>query len=98
MGLGHLAGQRQGPVQRWEDNRIGFTEDRVWRYDPCGNRIAQMQADHSQQQLHYDGAHQLIAVRSEEHTSELQSRLHLVCRLLLEKKNKTPYKQHHTTR
>src|SRR2546422_11713927 len=31
-----------------------------------------------------------IAVfRSEEHTSELQSRLHLVCRLLLEKKKKT---------
>src|SRR2546422_5391788 len=29
--------------------------------------------------------------RSEEHTSELQSRLHLVCRLLLEKKkNKAP--------
>src|SRR2546422_6605778 len=31
------------------------------------------------------------ALRSEEHTSELQSRLHLVCRLLLEKKKK---KQH----
>src|SRR2546422_1410025 len=29
-------------------------------------------------------------IRSEEHTSELQSRLHLVCRLLLEKK------KHHT--
>src|SRR2546429_2032564 len=28
------------------------------------------------------------AVRSEEHTSELQSRLHLVCRLLLEKKKR----------
>src|SRR2546422_6832113 len=28
------------------------------------------------------------ASRSEEHTSELQSRLHLVCRLLLEKKKK----------
>src|SRR5690554_7067130 len=28
--------------------------------------------------------------RSEEHTSELQSRPHLVCRLLLEKKKKTP--------
>src|SRR5205809_3585313 len=28
-----------------------------------------------------------IKIRSEEHTSELQSRLHLVCRLLLEKKN-----------
>src|SRR3989449_5040732 len=30
------------------------------------------------------------AKRSEEHTSELQSRLHLVCRLLLEKKKSTP--------
>src|SRR3989449_1687920 len=30
--------------------------------------------------------------RSEEHTSELQSRLHLVCRLLLEKKKK--HKKH----
>src|SRR2546422_3286507 len=29
-----------------------------------------------------------IGKRSEEHTSELQSRLHLVCRLLLEKKKK----------
>src|SRR2546422_6216322 len=29
-----------------------------------------------------------LAIRSEEHTSELQSRLHLVCRLLLEKKKK----------
>src|SRR2546422_2020950 len=28
----------------------------------------------------------MTAIRSEEHTSELQSRLHLVCRLLLEKK------------
>src|SRR5256884_4733703 len=31
---------------------------------------------------------QLRRYRSEEHTSELQSRLHLVCRLLLEKKKK----------
>src|SRR2546422_8104285 len=30
--------------------------------------------------------------RSEEHTSELQSRLHLVCRLLLEKKKNTKYR------
>src|SRR5260370_13518636 len=30
-----------------------------------------------------------ILVRSEEHTSELQSHLNLVCRLLLEKKKKT---------
>src|SRR2546422_3041060 len=32
--------------------------------------------------------------RSEEHTSELQSRLHLVCRLLLEKKKHTSYTPH----
>src|SRR3989449_7744560 len=31
--------------------------------------------------------------RSEEHTSELQSRLHLVCRLLLEKKKDTAQRQ-----
>src|SRR6266498_1358343 len=32
---------------------------------------------------------ELLRVRSEEHTSELQSRPHLVCRLLLEKKKHT---------
>src|SRR2546429_2800676 len=31
------------------------------------------------------------ATRSEEHTSELQSRLHLVCRLLLEKKKNSKH-------
>src|SRR5690625_5646040 len=34
--------------------------------------------------------------RSEEHTSELQSRGHLVCRLLLEKKKKTTYRSQAT--
>src|SRR3989449_6473473 len=33
-----------------------------------------------------NGSKQSLFNRSEEHTSELQSRLHLVCRLLLEKK------------
>src|SRR2546429_5653853 len=42
----------------------------VWRAQPAG------QEDHAGGQPD----------RSEEHTSELQSRLHLVCRLLLEKK------------
>src|SRR3712207_7878979 len=32
-----------------------------------------------------------LALRSEEHTSELQSRQYLVCRLLLEKKTKMKY-------
>src|SRR5205809_5893550 len=46
-------------------------------------------------------AAQVQRYRSEEHTSELQSRLHLVCRLLLEKKKqqnymiKTAHVRHH---
>src|SRR3712207_7041837 len=35
-------------------------------------------------------------LRSEEHTSELQSRQYLVCRLLLEKKKKNDNRYHHT--
>src|SRR5947209_16961735 len=42
------------------------------------------------------------APRSEEHTSELQSRQYLVCRLLLEKKkktkNRTKYREHKPTK
>src|SRR5438309_6180291 len=34
-----------------------------------------------------------VDLRSEEHTSELQSQFHLVCRLLLEKKNKPTNKK-----
>src|SRR3989442_10746565 len=37
----------------------------------------------------------LLFNRSEEHTSELQSRPHLVCRLLLEKKKKTKSDKSH---
>src|SRR3712207_3162310 len=39
---------------------------------------------------YYDYYQPEAYVRSEEHTSELQSRQYLVCRLLLEKKKKTP--------
>src|SRR3712207_7380336 len=40
-------------------------------------------------QLHAEDRAVLVPARSEEHTSELQSRQYLVCRLLLEKKNNT---------
>src|SRR5689334_23568874 len=43
-------------------------------------------AGHPQHLL--DGERVLLTDRSEEHTSELQSQFHLVCRLLLEKKKK----------
>src|SRR6266487_4670890 len=38
-----------------------------------------------------------MARRSEEHTSELQSPVHLVCRLLLEKKKKKQHTRHRVT-
>src|SRR2546422_3635001 len=49
-----------------------------------GQRIGEAHGERRDSQLTQQRAHD---ERSEEHTSELQSRLHLVCRLLLEKKN-----------
>src|SRR2546429_5171497 len=46
----------------------------------------------------WPGQHSRRILRSEEHTSELQSRLHLVCRLLLEKKNNVDPSELHRLR
>src|SRR5258708_29688399 len=51
-----------------------------------GGGMSVAPADHLQ---HQPAVHQMV--RSEEHTSELQSPDHLVCRLLLEKKKKQTY-------
>src|SRR2546422_3458652 len=51
-------------------------------------RISRLWHPASSRRLH--GSSEKIP-RSEEHTSELQSRLHLVCRLLLEKKKKNQH-------
>src|SRR5438105_12088896 len=45
-----------------------------------------------------DSIHEFDYLRSEEHTSELQSRVDLVCRLLLEKKKKKREKYQHRHR
>src|SRR2546422_1262355 len=53
------------------------------------NIEVQARSDSVTVQTHYpsdEGVEVSVEYRSEEHTSELQSRLHLVCRLLLEKK------------
>src|SRR5438477_13019215 len=52
---------------------------------------------HAAQEPHRRGHRVLLAgasVRSEEHTSELQSHVNLVCRLLLEKKKKKNKEKH----
>src|SRR5438552_13856760 len=55
----------------------------------CAHPPLVRRVDVGVQQANGDGLHVLLAngPRSEEHTSELQSPDHLVCRLLLEKKN-----------
>src|SRR5690242_21332597 len=53
------------------------------RPEPCGARGDAQVTRHGEAQSGADRR------RSEEHTSELQSHVNLVCRLLLEKKNKT---------
>src|SRR3712207_7592578 len=62
------------------------------RWDGCPHDPAEQLGDRHAQRLagqvvqrHVDGTDRGV-VRSEEHTSELQSRQYLVCRLLLEKK------------
>src|SRR5258705_6973107 len=52
---------------------------------------SEVPADAPQPRRHRRRAHRAQAGRSEEHTSELQSLRHLVCRLLLEKKKKNAY-------
>src|SRR5437870_8765044 len=57
----------------------------------CWERIARLEPDNLARQIKLAegaGRPEKNALRSEEHTSELQSRGHLVCRLLLEKINR----------
>src|SRR5690349_23163083 len=71
------------PISALHAVLVGVEADRRHRCEPRGQREAR-------------AAHQDLRVarrnrRSEEHTSELQSRRDLVCRLLLEKKKTNPY-------
>src|SRR5438309_5290254 len=66
---------------------------------PISAFIEKVQASHaiphpSRPRPHAAAPHPPGSHRSEEHTSELQSQFHLVCRLLLEKKKKKKKKQH----
>src|SRR2546422_7673094 len=66
--------------------KAGDAKPRERRAHEIGHRPEIFRDDFSAA-LAEDGEQPLPERRSEEHTSELQSRLHLVCRLLLEKKN-----------
>src|SRR2546422_1377982 len=67
------------PIYFFDGEDIGFGQV----FDVREAHVILTRADHARLAL-LEGRQE----RSEEHTSELQSRLHLVCRLLLEKKKK----------
>src|SRR3989449_9060095 len=75
----HRLADASGPEQA-ERPALELDPEQLLRM-PAGPRVALHELDPLQDA---PGARE----RSEEHTSELQSRLHLVCRLLLEKKKK----------
>src|SRR3712207_8597048 len=64
----------------------GGTNGTCRRRDPGVRRVCGESC--SRRTLHNPGTWKDAGARSEEHTSELQSRQYLVCRLLLEKKKK----------
>src|SRR5437868_11290541 len=74
-----VVGVRAAPALRQADHGRGWQQDAVERGHPVDPpaRLDRRPAER---------APAVAAVRSEEHTSELQSRFDLVCRLLLEKK------------
>src|SRR5688572_32756154 len=60
----------------------------------CSRRRPRVRSAVAAETWYVGQANEARLLRSEEHTSELQSQSNLVCRLLLEKKNKT--KEHKT--
>src|SRR5437763_13460297 len=61
----------------------------IWaRQRHVRHRDARLRPAHRQRRHADGGGERSLRQRSEEHTSELQSPMYLVCRLLLEKKNK----------
>src|SRR5690625_5462217 len=69
-------------IQKEVENLIGTGNQpmKAIHYTPRAKKVVELSQDEARKLSH--------PYRSEEHTSELQSRGHLVCRLLLENKNK----------
>src|SRR2546422_3890851 len=70
---------------------------RGWRLNPQRVEYPSSRTGRGERHTGCPGTIQTWIPRSEEHTSELQSRLHLVCRLLLEKKKNNSNNSNSTT-
>src|SRR5436305_12834195 len=73
---------------RSHDPALGLQRSRPGRAVELGAEIGGEEVLVLGHQRPAGASHRGVKERSEEHTSELQSRPHLVCRLLLEKKNR----------
>src|SRR5207249_5442935 len=75
---------------------IALPMTNIWRHDPDVNRDVAAIFDPFGNAVHTALTFNVLGERSEEHTSELQSRFDLVCRLLLEKKKKKTHSTRHS--
>src|SRR2546429_7305571 len=85
------AATSRSPFFAWNNSLVMSSAARiaalcVSTMGPCDNTFFSAWSTYAATSRVYSGGRSDRTVRSEEHTSELQSRLHLVCRLLLEKK------------
>src|SRR5260370_39001302 len=87
---------QHNPSIDWVETKITFCNPETWKTLPEVPRPAPRVIDirlvskRTMDRIHQEAGSMtfLLSPRSEEHTSELQSHLNLVCRLLLEKKKK----------
>src|SRR5205809_4218834 len=92
---------RQPPISTLFPYTTLFRSLHFRKYQPLAAKTSSHSSNpHTERSCHMhhfrtEVVHVARALRSEEHTSELQSRLHLVCRLLLEKKK--GHQTSHTT-
>src|SRR2546426_6746908 len=82
--IAHQCGFTLSPASNPNSTRIGRAATRVERIQLCSGSYTWVHAMGEP-----PGNGRYFTVRSEEHTSELQSPCNLVCRLLLEKKKQT---------
>src|SRR5687768_17787651 len=85
------------PIFRAFEGRVHGRVARSSRPLPRGGRRHALPRRDRRARSTHAGEAAARAARSEEHTSELQSRLHLVCRLLLEKKKHKKQKHYELT-
>src|SRR5687767_15629812 len=79
----------------WRPGRVGCGRPTAWLRCPAVDPLDDAGARPPVLAVDIGGTKLAAAVRSEEHTSELQSLAYLVCRLLLEKKKKHIICSHH---